>query len=469
MPQVKHLKVKDLSLDLRNFRTVPQESEEKSIHAMISINPVWFWALLESILTDGYLHTENIIVLEKGQESIVKEGNRRVAVLKLILGLVDRKRIAVPPELEVRIKKVTAKWKVDNDSIPCAVFDASEADKVDKIITLTHGKSEQAGRDKWNAVARARHNRDFSGASEPPLDLLEAYLKNGKNRTPVQAEQWAGVYPLSVLEEAIKRLAGRFECGSSRELADKYPHNLDQVAVLENVLRDIGAGTLGFDTIRNSDFGTAYGLPPVPSTTKTSGSTSAGGTASGTGGATGGSAASGSTSSTGATNPPAAKKPKAAASDDPKAVMRVLRKFKPKGLGREKVVLLLNEMRTLKIERQPHSFCFLLRSMFEISAKVYCDDHKGKAGAPTATKAGGEDKRLVDLLKEVIHHMTNGSTDAIMKKVLHGAMADLAQPDGLLSVTSMNQLVHNKSFVMSEKPICRLFFNIFPLLEKLNE
>ena len=81
MPDVKYIDIKDLYLDLKNPRTIPQESEEKAIETMISIKPDRFNAVMESILDDGYLMTESIIVLDDGHY-IVKEGNRRVAILK---------------------------------------------------------------------------------------------------------------------------------------------------------------------------------------------------------------------------------------------------------------------------------------------------------------------------------------------------------------------------------------------------
>jgi hypothetical protein len=55
-----------------------------------------------------------------------------------------------------------------------------------------------------------------------------------------------------------------------------------------------------------------------------------------------------------------------------------------------------------------------------------------------------------------------------MEKVLHGAMAELGRSDGLLSVKSMNQLVHNPAFSVIPKDICTLFGNIYPLLEAMN-
>ena len=146
---------------------------------------------------------------------------------------------------------------------------------------------------------------------------------------------------------------------------------------------------------------------------------------------------------------------------------RRLRDFTPLGKNREKVVTLLEEARTLTLSKHPHAFCFLLRSMFEISAKAYCKDHEKSSGL-SATKASGEEKQLGNLLREITEHLTKNNTDKAMVKALHGAMADLAKANSLLSVTSMNQLVHNPQFSVSTPDICVVFANIFPLLEAMN-
>lgn len=63
MPETKAVAVKDLVLDLANYRTVPQPTESAAIAAMVSTSPDRFWALTESLLEDGYLPTESVIVL----------------------------------------------------------------------------------------------------------------------------------------------------------------------------------------------------------------------------------------------------------------------------------------------------------------------------------------------------------------------------------------------------------------------
>lgn len=449
--------IKQLQLDLRNFRTVPQANEEEAVDAMVSIRPGYFWALMESLLDSEYLPIENILVLEgvgaDGKPTFtVKEGNRRVAALKMAHGLLNRSHLDVPANIETMLAVVSSGWRAATDEVPCIIYPASESDTVDRIVTLAHGKGQKAGRDNWTAVARARHSRDKSGANESALDLLEAYLAYGKNRTPQQAQQWAGDYPLTVLAEAMKRLAGRLGSNSARDLANRYPSISHRDAV-EAIVKDIGLKLLTFTEIRKSgeDFAARYGIPPLSGGPKKK---------PGKKGGTGKTGTKTGAKTKGGTAP-------AASLRDPKAVKATVKSFTPRGPDREKVVLLRDEMHALNLRNNPLAFCFLLRSMFEISAKAYCGQHGAKGGF--SAKKKGRDRPLVDILRDITNHLTKNKTDKERTKQLHGAMAELARPEGLMSVTSMNQLVHNPKFSVTTGDVCQLFGNIFPLLEAMNE
>ena len=76
---------------------------------------------------------------------------------------------------------------------------------------------------------------------------------------------------------------------------------------------------------------------------------------------------------------------------------------------------------------------------------------------------------MVEILREVTDHLTDRGQDKAMKRALHGAMTELGKSEGLLSVTSMNQLVHSPSFLVGTTDICILFGNIYPLLEAMNQ
>lgn len=467
MPRVASLPIQQLQLDLRNFRTVPQANEEEAVHAMVSIQPRWFWGLMESLLDSKYLPIENILVLEgvgsDGKATFtVKEGNRRVAALKIAHGLLNRSHLEVPANIENKLAVVSSDWRADTREVPCIIYPASESDTVDRIVTLAHGKGQNAGRSKWTAVARARHGRDKSGANEAALDLLEAYLADGKNRTPDQAQRWAGDYPLTVLAEAMKRLAERLGADSARDLANRYPAIPHRGAV-EAIALDIGLKLLTFTAIRKSDedFAERYGIPPLSGDDDDA--------EPGSGGPKKKPEEEGGTGKTGTKTGAKTKGGKAPAASlrDPKAVKATIKSFTPRGPDREKVVLLRDEIRALNLRNNPLAFCFLLRSMFEISAKAYCGEHGPKGGL--STKKKGKNRPLVNILRDITRHLTKNKTDKERTKQLHGAMAELARQDGLLSVTSMNQLVHNPRFSVTTGDVCQLFGNIFPLLEAMNE
>lgn len=460
MSKTETIAVKDLRLDLENYRMVKQASEVDAIHAMKETRPERFWALMESLVDDGYLPTENILVLdESGKGRTVKEGNRRIAALKLILGQIKDPSIQIPAATAAKIAGLTKVWKSIHSRVPCSVYTSAERPQLDRIIQLAHGKGEQASRDQWNAIARARHNRDHNKISEPALDLLEAYLTKGKNLTPVQAARWGGEFPLTVLDDAMKRLAGRCGATNAKDLSVRYP-NINHRTSLDGVIYAIGQKQLTFPVVRDAkhDFAVDFGFPPLalPAKKPTAKKTPAG-------------------KDKNVKKPSSGSAPKPAKAaalsiTDPRAVKRALAGLQILGNGRNKVVAFRDEVFKLDIADTPMTFCLVLRTMFEISAKAYCKDHKAKADPlVSVTKSDGREKSLDALLKDIIAHLINASANkAEMRHTLHGSLTEFSRADGLLSVTSMNQVVHSTSFTITPADISSRFGNVFPLLEALN-
>src|SRR5579883_1303128 len=122
MSTITRMSIKELELDLNNFRTVPQASEREAIEAFISIHPDWFFGILESLIDYGYLPTESIIVLQESGRCVVKEGNRRIASMKLIHGFLDPKNFSIPDNLLNKISLLPADWLQNNSEVPCTVY-----------------------------------------------------------------------------------------------------------------------------------------------------------------------------------------------------------------------------------------------------------------------------------------------------------------------------------------------------------
>jgi hypothetical protein len=475
MAKTQRVPVKDLSLDLRNFRIVPQTTEKAAVSAIIAINKERFLGLMESLLEeDGFLPNETLITIRKGQKIVVKEGNRRVSALKLIFGIIKRDPDHIPERIEKLIAKLTPAWMKDNEKVPCLIFDETDDAKVDRLVSLTHGKGEKASRDPWEAIATARHNRMVNQGSEPGLDLMENWLEIGRNVSGTQRERFGGTYPITVLNEALQRLSPRYK-KSPRELADAYP-KLRPRESIEAMLLDIGLSTITFEGMRTYNALDNYGLPSLPEATPATGSGAVGsaGATGATGAANGannGSAGNangqpGAGSGTGQAGGGAGGKPAAVPLNSQASVMRTLGKIKIVGPNRDKVVTLRDEARRLKLEKNPLAFCFILRSMFEISAKAYCKDHE-KTGGPKLVK-DGRDQSLVNLLRDIADHIKKTQPTKEVEKQLHGAMTQLGEGHRLLSVTSMNQLVHNPDFTTDMNSICTVFHSIAPFLQLMN-
>src|SRR5262245_6992119 len=137
MPVVKLLPVLDLRLDPKNYRHMPQSSEEKALHAMAGLKTHYFWGLALHILTKGYVETENIVVLKTSPTDanpLVKEGNRRVAILKLALGALKGKDLEIPDDVRDSIAALSKEWCEKNSKVPCLVFEPSEEADADAVV-----------------------------------------------------------------------------------------------------------------------------------------------------------------------------------------------------------------------------------------------------------------------------------------------------------------------------------------------
>ena len=460
MATSEQLEVSKLKLDLKNFRTVPQKTEMDAIKAMIAISPDRFFAVMESLIEDGYHATENIIVLNKNSEYVVREGNRRIACMKLINGQYKISDFQIPDHLIIKAGKISSIWKLENKEVPCRIYTVSESSQLDKIISLTHGKGEKAAREPWDSVARARHNRDSKNLSEPALDLLEKYLEHGQNLTGSQKERWAGYYPLTVLNEALRFIHPRLGYKTIPDLTKKYP-KIKHVKHIEKLSFDIGLEQLHYKEIRDTkvDFAVNYGVPPIvksdplqSSNTNTNSSKDTKGNKS----------SNSSKNSTKNAN-------KAHSINSPKNVKELLKKFAPEGANRAKIVTINEELKTLPCDRYPIAFCFLLRSMFEISAKIYCKDNKISLYRPGGKTGKQVEKKLGELLTEITNHIITlcGNKREVESK-LHGALTELKKKAGILSVTSMNKLIHDGTFYIVSSEIPAIFNQIFPLLEAMN-
>ncbi len=461
--KIEKIQIESLSLDLTNFRTLPQENEKEAVNTMISVSPNSYWALFNSILENGYFGTENIIVIEKDGKYIVKEGNRRVSVLKLIYGTI--------PDFNLdsfyvsKIKQLSKSWLAENKTIPCILYQDHEMDKVNYQISLIHGKDEKASRDRWKAIAKARFSRDINGKEELGLDLFDKYLENNFEISDAQKKKWSGTFPLTILDEALQRVSNFLNYSSLSLFVRDYPENNKEL--IDSIVFDIGNDLLDFKHIRSDSFlrndkyfqlvNFDFSSNVTNSNTNKTGKTAQH--------LKENTADSSNISNNEEKKNKQKRQPLSHNLNDQHSVRKVLRTFKPHGIGNEKVVTLRDEMLQLDIKKNPLAFCFLLRSMIEISLKSFSENNP-EVLAIVEKKDKNRDRPLKEIITDAISFFEN--SDVSNKKRLYPAKATLANTDGLLSVTSLNQLIHNQRFSLSSVDVCVGFHNVFPLIELLN-
>lgn len=437
---------------------------------MIAVGEKDFWGLADSILEEGYTGEGNLIVLREGdnpEKLVVKEGNRRLAAIKLVRELLSLDDdVDIPVATKRRMARLTASERADKKDIPVLIYPAEEADIVDRIVARKHGKGGYAGRAEWNSVPRARHNR-AQGANEYGLDLLEKYLEKGKNLTPQEQALWEGDYPVTILDEALSRTVAFLDRAVSvKELVAAYPRTPHRVA-LESMMAAIGRHRLKFPDMRKKGdekwSPEPYGFVRPASEVDTPDTSDAPKPAEP---ATGDSAGGASNADTGNDGGVDSGGTKPDAFNTYKDLQAWFKALKVNGDHREKVAILAKEATKINVDSAPHAVAFLVRSMFELSAKAYCKEHAGEKGVPTYGDANG---RLEKALLAIIAHIRNVEGD---QALLYGAELELKHDEKdphFLSTKSMNQLVHNPQFLIDGTRFLRSFANLKYLLEALNK
>lgn len=155
-------------------------------------DPSWFEGLLLSMAEKGYNSLEYIGVLKAGGKFTVLEGNRRVAVLKILHGYTDYKKLGIKMSSNAvrAICGIDEKWKQGNKKIPCKVYAENEIEDLRLIVRQIHGLEDPSRRKPWDSISKAREKRSRHPEEEQELDILEYLIENDSKITEDERSQW---------------------------------------------------------------------------------------------------------------------------------------------------------------------------------------------------------------------------------------------------------------------------------------
>lgn len=445
--------LKDLKLDLTNSRTMPQPDESAAIRAMAAISPNRFWGLMKDLLTNGYVPVEMIVVLERAPgDYIVFEGNRRVGALKLAHGLVTKPVFVTAPTLEYA-KLATPGWMQRTSELPCLVFPSSKADDAYAIVARTHAHGQDASRDEWESLAKARFARDHQSKTNHVLQMFESFLKTNSSLSGLEKESWAGNYRFSLLDEAMGKAAAVLSYTSGSALAYEYLQGR-RVVPLDCLMLLIGRDyAFTFEVMRGDVGGWTVrcGISvSVPVAAPASGKNAA---------------------AAPKKTPVSAKKvtqakpaPSTPPANDWRSVRASLKALSITHPARAKISQLREEIAALDGESCVLVFCAAMRSLLEMSVRAYAQLH----GIP-AQDAGGTDKKFRVLLDDVVkHYNALATTDKTSATQLKSAQGEFTDPKKPLSWQWLSDMNHNHVAYAGPADILTQFHKVLPILQKLN-
>ena len=423
MREITRIPISNLLIDIKNPRLPDiQASQTEAIRAVASQQKGKLLALANDIIEYGTDPSTFPIVtsIEKGSDYyIVVEGNRRIAVLKILenpdvlIGAVDKTIYQSFVEISKEYQKEPIKI------VPCVILD--EEEDINHWLEIRHtGENKGAGVVKWGSAETARF-RQRSGNKEFHLQVLE-FLEN---RGDIKAHDRKKV-PVTSLKRLLTTPYVRAKLGidlRDGEIVSRFSDN--QVAKgLKRIVKDLVTGDVPVKKIYTKEDRIKYidniTTEDLPDTSRPKSTSHVLGTQ------------------------PTSQEP--LSTDEPKSTPKVIPSGKQRinliprdfaiTIHEKRINEIHHELRKLDIEEFSNAVSVLFRVFLEVSIDVYIGKHH------LATK---DTDNMPKKLQDVATHLkfTAKINEQQEKYIKH-----FAQKNNFLvsTLTTLHQYVHNPYF-----------------------
>lgn len=163
----KGVRVTDANLDPENPRIPPTPSPPAQLELIhLFCRHYEVYALAKSIAEDGYFPDERIVVIESDGPSIVLEGNRRIAALKLLMN-----PDLAPDEMKFKFQRLAE--IVDRKLIAqCDALVAPSRNAATKLILEKHTQQSVLG---WSPLMKAEFYRKMTEQGTTATEIAKQY------------------------------------------------------------------------------------------------------------------------------------------------------------------------------------------------------------------------------------------------------------------------------------------------------
>ena len=430
-----------LLIDTENPRLAGSLEDQRAAICAVAVNQGPKLAVLaKDIAEHGLNPMDSLMVMpfeEDSQYSVVLEGNRRLAALKILEdpGLISG---AVEDVIVSRFRRLSAQYKDAVKEAECVVF-GSRAEAAHWIELKHTGENEGAGIVKWGGTETARF-RQRSGQKEPHLQVLDFLEKRG-DITQETCEK--------VRVTSLKRLLTspyvRTKLGidvRSGDVVTRVQDNEEVAKGLKLIVEDIASGEVPVKRIYTKDDRIKYidALPQqdLPDLTKPMPEFRPLGSPPG---------------------PDDRKQPSRTTKSAPPSKKRktLIPRSLVLSIDQARIDSIYRELKKLKIEEFTNAVSVLFRVFLELSVDAYI----------TAEQLGThENAKLGTRLLEVAQHLK--TQDKLGNKQLK-PVRRAAQRDSFLgsTVTTMNQYVHNEHFQPAPGDLRATWDNLQPFIKAI--
>lgn len=446
MPEIK-LKIDDLLLDHDNPRITHAEGQREALHKIVKDQKTKLVKLAQSITEHGLNPMDNLLVLRvetRPPRFIALEGNRRVAVLKILSNpaVMSGLDMALPMrKIFERLAKDFHRGLVE----PIAGFELASRQEGDYWLELRHkGEQKGAGIVDWTSVASQRF-----GSRSPAIQALEMVTERG-GLSPDELSKVGDRFPLSTLQRFVEDREVRKALGidvKKGKLVTTLPA-AEVVKPLRRIVLDLATKKKRVGSFMKTpqmlDYVKGFGKGDAPNLTKSKGR-----------------------AERTVDEIPISEFAKAAKTSTPrrKSDPSDRKEVVPKNcrlmVTDNRIADIYKELRSLRLAESRNAIAVLLRVFLELSVDHFLEDH---GRSLTTSGSGGRFKKLDKKLAETVDILVD---DGVPRSHLAAVTRSLSVSKSPMNIELFHLYVHDRFATPLESELMAAWDHAQPLFEKI--
>lgn len=446
MPEIK-LKIAELVLDHDNPRIPHAAGQQEALQKIVSDQKTKLVKLAQSIVTRGLNPMDNMLVLRVNQSPasfIALEGNRRVAVFKLLTNPAVMSGLDMPAPMK-RVLERLAKGFKKSAVEPIRAFELASREEGRYWLSLRHSiGNDGAGIEPWTAMAKRR----FEG-KPPSLQALELVTERG-SLSPAERASITDRFPVSTFERFLEDRAVRAELGlevKHGKVVTKLPA-AEVVKALKKIVTDLASGKTKVGSLMTTQDMLKYvremGSSNLPDMSKAR------------------------STERGLDEIPIAEFPKSRTTatrrkPDPSDRREVVPRGCPVNVSDNRIADIYKELRTLKLEDAPNSIAVLLRIFLEMSIDHFLENNGGSLDETLPngkTKWKHLDKKLAETVEMLVK-------TGVPRAHFASVTRSLSVQSSPMHIELFNKYVHDRFATPLPQELKAAWDHAQPLFEKI--